>query len=577
MSGLQERHSAQTRSYISVSTIGDLVDAAAADSEDLGLVFPDARATYPELAAITDRYAQALIALGVRAGDKVGILMPNQLEFIAGLVGALKIGAIVVPINGRFRAFELGTVIAHADISVLLTCAGPVGTVDYPALLAEVLHPEGQDPYDLSLDSVPFLRTLVDLGGEASGFLPGQRMLAGADNIPLADVRTRQQRVKVRDVALIMYTSGTTSQPKGCMLTHEALVRHASNVAHSRFRLTAQDRFWDPLPLFHIGGLVPMLGCFANRARYCHAGHFDPDTALRMLQEHQVTVAYPAFETIWLQVLNHPQFSPAALKSLRLVQNIAVPEKLVQMQERLPSAVEVSSYGATECSSNLTLPSPEDDYETRMFTLGTPLEGMEVKVVDPQTREERPVGEVGELAFRGYSLFSAYYKDPERTADCIDAEGWFYSGDLASVDERGRLRYEGRLKDMLKVGGENVSALEVEGYLARHPAVDIAQVVSAPDAKYTEVPAAYIQLKPGTAATEGELIQFCVGQIASYKVPRYIRLVTEWPMSGTKIQKFVLREWIAGELRDRGITGGSTAPGARHARGDELVNGRGPE
>jgi fatty-acyl-CoA synthase len=351
-----------------------------------------------------------------------------------------------------------------------------------------------------------------------------------------------------------MYTSGTTAKPKGCLLTHEALVRHAGNVARSRFFLTEQDRYWDPLPLFHIGGIVPMLSCFYTTSLFVHAGHFDPDVALRQLQEERCTVAYPAFETLWLQVLNHPHFDEADLGALRLIQNIATPERLIYLQSRLPSAIEVSSYGATECSSNLTLPLPDEPYEVRMHTLGHPLPGIEVKVVDPETGAERPAGQVGELCFRGYSRFEGYYKDPELTASVIDRDGWFHSADLAYLDAEGRVVYAGRLKDMLKVGGENVSALEVEDFMASHASVDIVQVVAAPDSRYGEVPAAYVQLKPGAEIGEAELIDFCRGRIATYKVPRYVRFVNEWPMSGTKIQKFVLRERIAQELAGRGIT-----------------------
>jgi fatty-acyl-CoA synthase len=188
-----------------------------------------------------------------------------------------------------------------------------------------------------------------------------------------------------------------------------------------------------------------------------------------------------------------------------------------------------------------------------MHTLGRPLPGIEIKIVDYETKEVLPPGEVGELAFRGYSRFEGYYKDPELTASVIDKDGWFYSADLASVDREGNLVYSGRLKDMLKVGGENVAAIEVEDYISHHTAVDIVQVVGAPDARYEEVPAAYIQLKPGAAVEEVEIIDFCVGKIASYKVPRYVRFVNDWPMSGTKIQKFVLREMIASELSEAGI------------------------
>jgi fatty-acyl-CoA synthase len=273
-----------------------------------------------------------------------------------------------------------------------------------------------------------------------------------------------------------------------------------------------------------------------------------------MLAEERCTVIYPAFETIWLQVLDHPDFERADLGAIRLIQSICVPERLRQLEARMPWAAQVSSYGATECSSNLTLSLPDDPYEARMDTLGRPLPGMEVKIVDPETGEEVPAGVVGELCFRGYALFDGYYKDPELTAAAFDDEGYFHSQDLAKLTDDGRLIYTGRLKDMLKVGGENVSALEVEGYLVTHPAVNIAQVVAAPDARYGEVPAAFVELKAGASVTERELIDFCVGRIATYKVPRYVRPVDEWPMSGTKIQKFVLRERIADELRAAGIT-----------------------
>jgi fatty-acyl-CoA synthase len=549
---------------ISVTTVGDLLDGRAAVSDRTALVFPDVRVSYPELAELTDRYARALLSLGVRAGDKVAILMPNRLEFVAGLIATAKLGAVCVPINGRFKAHELGYVLSHADVKLLLTAAGPDASTDYPAMLAEVFPGLAeQDPRALSLPEAPLLRQIVDFGGAPAGLLTRGDFEAAMQESSVAQVKELQQRVLVRGTVLLMYTSGTTARPKGCLLSHEAIVRHAANVARTRFLITESDVFWDPLPLFHCGGIVPMLGCFSMGATYCHAGHFDPDVALRMLEEERVTVAYPAFETIWLGVLNHPRFAEADLSSIKLIQNIATPEKLAQFEARMPWAVQVTSYGSTECATNLTLPLPDDPYDVRINTLGTPLEGVEVKVVDPETRIERAVGEVGELSFRGYSRFDGYYKDPELTAASIDEDGWFYTGDLASLDAGGRLIYAGRLKDMLKVGGENVSALELEDYLAGHPAVDIVQVVAAPDARYSEVAAAFVQLRPGESATEDELIAFCLGKIASFKVPRYVRFVGEWPMSGTKIQKYVLRATIADELESRGIT---QAP-SPHGRG----------
>jgi fatty-acyl-CoA synthase len=542
------------RSFIEATTVGDLVDRAAVESGGDAVVFPHERVTFPELAELTDRVARSLRALGVGPGDKVGILMPNQLDFVAALVGASKLGAVPVPINGRFKEHELSHVIAHADISVLLSAAGPEDAVDFPELLGRVFpDAEGQAPERLHLDSAPLLRTLVHMNGERPGFLTRVAFEAAAAAVTEDEIRTLQSRVRVRDIAMLMYTSGTTAKPKGCLLTHEAVVRHGANVQRTKFLMTSEDRFWDPLPMFHIGGIVPMLGCLGLRATFVHAGHFDALVSLHQLEDERCTVAYPAFDLIWLAILDHPRYSEFDLSRLRVVQSITTPERMRDLQRRMPWAAFVTSFGATECASNLTLGAADDNEEIRTSTLGTVLPGMELKIVDPETGAEREPNEVGELCLRGYARFEAYFKDPEQTALTIDAEGWFHTGDLGSLDEGGYLRYAGRLKDMLKVGGENVAAIEIEDYLVRHPAVNIAQVVAAPDARYDEVPAAFIQLAPGQTATEEELIEFCIGRIATFKVPRYVRFVTEWPMSGTKIQKFVLSEQIAGELDELGI------------------------
>jgi fatty-acyl-CoA synthase len=217
----------------------------------------------------------------------------------------------------------------------------------------------------------------------------------------------------------------------------------------------------------------------------------------------------------------------------------------------------------TEASSFLSLSYLTDTLEQRVTTGGHPMPGMECRVVDPVTGVDLPPDTEGELLFRGSNCFSGYLNDPELTAQVFDGEGWFHTMDVATMDPDGRVTFISRLKDMLKVGGENVSAAEVESYLLRHPAIGIVQVVSAPDDYYVEVPAAYIQLKPGATVTEEEIIDFCAGKIATFRVPRYVRFVTEWPMSGTKIKKAILREMIAADLKDKGITRApkiSTAP-----------------
>jgi fatty-acyl-CoA synthase len=281
---------------------------------------------------------------------------------------------------------------------------------------------------------------------------------------------------------------------------------------------------------------------------------FRPDTALRQLAAERCTVALAGFETIWLPVLTDASFARTDLSALRLVFCLGIPERMRDMQARLPDTPLISGYGSTETCSFITLCTPDDPVEARMMTAGRVLPGLEVKVVDVHSGVELPPGQVGELLCRGWSRFEGYHNDPGRTASAVDADGWFHSGDLGRMDEHGRVAWISRLKDMLKVGGENVAALEIEGYLLAHPAVRMAQVVAAPDAHYTEVPAAYVMLAPGSALTEQEIIEHCLGKIATFKVPRYVRFVDEWPMSGTKIQKYILRERIRQELAERGIT-----------------------
>ena len=549
--------------WIQVTTIGDLVDRRAEISDRDALVFPGARLTYPQLSEYTDRFAARLLGLGIGPGDKVGILMPNTVDYAAAMIAAAKLGAIAVPINGRFKVHECSHVVSHSDAKIILTSADPNGT-DYPALIAEVF-PEiaGHDPHtELHLDTAPELRRVVDLSGSTPGFLTRADFEAAGGDV--ARVKVLQTRVRVRDIALLMYTSGTTARPKGCLLTHEAITRQGEKVARTRLFLTEEDAFWDPLPLFHCGGIVPMFGCFSVGAKYCHAGFFEPAAALRTIEQERVTVIYPTFETIWWSVLNHPDFATTDLSRVRLSQTVVTPELMAQFEERLPWVKHVTSYGSTEGATNLTMGQQDAPYDERINTLGPPVEGMEVFIADVETGAQMATGEMGELCFRGYSMFEGYYKDPEGTANAIDAGGWFHTGDRACVDENGNLRFGGRLKDMLKVGGENVAAIEVEGYLTSHPAVAVAQVVGAPDSHYLEVPAAYVQLFPDQNATEAELIDFCIGQIATYKIPRYVRFVTEWPMSGTKIQKFVLKDRIAAELAAAGIT---EAPENSIARG----------
>jgi fatty-acyl-CoA synthase len=534
-----------------VYTLPDLlVRAVNRAPTDEALLFPDARYTFADVHQRAVDAARRLHALGVGAGDKVGILMNNCIEFVDLLIGAQMLGAWAVPINARYKAKELAYVVTDADLKVLITTDRLVEHIDFVALLSEGF-PElaGQgNPRALELSQAPVLQTIVLVGDRVPpGMIGADELAALGEVVPAETIETSRSRLAVRDVAMMMYTSGTTAMPKGCPISHEALVRPAVEAGRTRFFLEPQDRMWDPLPMFHMSFVLPLIGCIDAGAALLSMERFDPDEAIDYMRREQATVNFASFPTITEALLNHPDWDDDAM-AVRLVNNVGPPEVLVSMQDRMPSAVQVSAYGMTECGGVISFGDVNDTLAKRSETSGWPFRGIEVQIRDLETDEILGPDEPGEILVRGYCLFEGYYKDAEKNAEAFTSDGWFRTGDICSVDEAGRITYQGRAKDMLKVGGENVAAAEIEGLLTQHPAVMLAQVVSAPDPKYTEVAAAYIQLVDGTEATKQELIEFCQGQIAGFKIPRYVRFVTEWPISATKIQKVRLREQIAQEL-----------------------------
>jgi fatty-acyl-CoA synthase len=483
--------------------------------------------------------------------------MVPGIDNIAAIGATALLGAISVPINVRFKTRELAHVVADSGLKVLLVSPASPPFADYPAMLRASLPSlsSGAPAAPVSLPEAPALRWLVLMGdGDEPGYLARSGFDSLAERVSEREVERSAETVPVRSTAIIMYTSGTEAKPKGCLLTHEALTRSSLNVARARFELTPQDRMWNPLPLFHCGGIVLFMTCFSGGTSFIHAGFFDPAVSIRQLIEERCTIAHPAFETIWLAVLNHPDFDAATLDGLRLILTVGVPERVRAMHERLPKAAVFTSFGATEASAHLALTDPDDPLEPRLRGSATPMPGMEVRIVDPDTGADLPPEVEGEVLYRGPGLTNGYHNAPDLNAECFDSDGWFHSKDVGVLDPDGRLTFRSRLKDMLKVGGENVGSAEIEGVIAEHPDVVIVQVVGAPDARYTEVPCAFVQLRPGATCTAADLVGTCVGKIANFKVPRYVRFVDEWPMSGTKIRKAELRELIRQELETAGIS-----------------------
>jgi fatty-acyl-CoA synthase len=538
---------------LQATTLGDLL-LMAADTQPnrMAVILPDQRSNFAEIREAAFRRALSLQALGVGPGDHVGLLLPTGMDFIETMFATALLGAVTVPVNARYMPPELAYVIENADLKVLLTTDKIAETVNFVERLTLAL-PEltRADAGSLELQGAPLLRNIVLYGSsEAPGMLTEDQFSALAEGGDMDRLHLSRLQIRLGNTALILYTSGTTANPKGCMISHEAIVRNSAALA-DRYELTGDDSFWSPLPMFHIAAILPLTAIFAKGGTYVTTGYFQAGEALRMMEEENVTATYPCFWTIMSDLVDHPDFEKTDLSRVKLMNaNFAVqpPEIGEKMKKALPNAIFVGTFGMTETAGTVTTSRFDATEEQRFTRLGTPLSGIEVKAIDPETGEEAAPGERGEAWIRGYCTFTRYYKSPEKTAEALDDEGWFHSGDLISIDLDGQLMFHGRLRDMLKVGGENVAAVEIETWLQNHEAVKLAQVVGVPHARLIEVPAAFIELEPGASASEEELIAFCKGQIAGFKIPRYVRFVEQWPISSTKIQKFKLQDQLIGEL-----------------------------
>lgn len=542
--------------FLTLTTMGDLLVRGAAEAPDRDFLVVDAdRVSYRDMHARATDTARALLALGVGRGDRVGLLMPNSVPFLEMVFAAAYVGAIAVPINSRFRRAELQHVIPDSGMRVLFLNDAAAAQAELLDRLLDALPdvaaapaPDGDTPGALRVSGAPDLEHVVAFGApDAPGVVGGATFRALGGDVDPQAVQARRHGVAIRDLAMMFYTSGTTSHPKGCRLTHEALVR-VGTLTGRTFGYRDGDVMFDPLPMFHTASTQPMIATMDVLGTFVSMSHPDPAAALDLIEQEGVTQMFTAFPTITESLLNHPRYDrDTTFRRVRTLFNVAPYEAQRSIQARMPHTVLVNAFGMTETAGSATMVAPDDDDEVRMGTQGPPMPGIEVQVRDADNRPVPP-GDMGEIVLRGPTLFESYHNSPEKNAETIEPDGFWHSGDLGVLRLDGRLIFMGRLKDMLKVGGENVAAIEIESHLQRHPAVSIAQVIGYPDAKYGEVAAAFIELRPGATATEEELIAHCKGEIAGFKVPRYVRLVTEWPMSSTKVQKFRLREILDQEL-----------------------------
>lgn len=527
-----------------------LVSSAARFPTRKALAMPELVMNYAELLDASVDVARGIIGLGIAPRSHIGILANNSRELVTALFGALLANCVAVPLNARHKSSELGYIIENADLALILTTAADTRFVDFRTVLSDALPSLGKavEGQRLTLPEAPLLHGVVLLEGEApAGYVSKAAFTRLAQSISPEQVDARRKMTRVRDTALIIYTSGTTANPKGCLLAHEAVTRGPVERAERRFRSCDHDVTWGGGPLFHIGSLAPFIGAIGTGGTYVTDVFFDAGRALDIMEREGVTVAWPWFPAILQPLLDHPKFSAERLSGLRKALLIAPPALVRRVQEIFPAAEFMQACGMTETSGIFALCGPDETPEQRQVSQGMAVPGVEVRIVDPDTGSDLPPDAVGEILVRGYCVMDGYYRSPEKTAEALDSDGWLHTGDLYARAADGRLTFHGRAKDMLKVGGENVAAIEVEAFLCNHPSVRIAEVVGRPDPRLDEVPVAFVELRPGMSASEQELIAFCQGKIASYKVPRAIHFVAaqDWPMSATKVNKRELRARLA--------------------------------
>ncbi len=510
------------------------------------------RWSYGELKAKVDAFAAGLLALGLSPGDRVGIWAPNNAEWVITQFATAKAGLILVNINPAYRLSELDYALNKVACKALVT-ADSFKTSDYVGMLRE-LAPEidRSAPDKLQAKRLPHLTTLIRIGsGEKRGFLRFDDVLGMGGDLHRKLLAELTPKLQFDDPINIQFTSGTTGAAKGATLTHHNILNNGYFIGEAQ-RLTDRDRVCIPVPLYHCFGMVlGNLACITHGATMVYPSEgFDPLATLEAVEAERCTALY-GVPTMFIAELGHPEFKRFNLSSLRTGIMAGSPCP-IEVMKRCIAEMHMSevtiAYGMTETSPVSTQTSHDDPLERRVGTVGRIHPHVEIKIVDTDGRIVPP-GTAGELCTRGYSVMLGYWDDEERTAEAIDRAGWMHTGDLATLDEDGYCNIVGRIKDMVIRGGENVYPREVEEFLFRHPKIAAVQVVGVPDLKYGEELCAWVQLKPGASANAEDIQSFCKGQIAHYKIPRYIKFVDAFPMTVTgKVQKFIMRERMIQEL-----------------------------
>ncbi|QIL83764.1 AMP-binding protein [Diaphorobacter sp. HDW4A] len=520
-----------------------LADTVQRRGDEEAYVGPGERIVWRDLASKSRSIAAALHASGIVKGDHVGLMLGNSVDWIAAFFACATIGAVAVPVNTRFKSEELAFCLRQADVQLLIHADRFLG-IDFTALVRQVEPAvDGQLPGN----ALPLLRRVVTVGAPVvpAGAQSFDAFLANGRPVSDAQIDALAQQVQPQDLLLMQFTSGTTSFPKGVMLSHANMLGDAACVAR-RMGVTPEDRYFSIRPFFHVAGsTLSVLVSLVSGCCLLSMPKFDVAEALKTLEIERCTLT-SGNDTIFLMLMGHPDFDPARLH-LKGGWAAAGPEVMQKIHDAMRVPHVCNAYGQSEASPNVLLSDRDDAFELRRDGFMRAHPGVEVRLVDEASGQVVAPGEgQGEIQVRGWNVMRGYYQMPEATAKAITADGWLRTGDMGEQRGDGRMRMVGRLKDMYRVGGENVAPAEVEEVLHAHPAVQQAQVIGVPDARLGEVTGAFVLLKPGQQATGEELVAWCKAKCANFKVPRYIDLVESFEHIGmtgsSKVQKNKLRE-----------------------------------
>ena len=503
------------------------------NAEALVVRHQDYRATYAELWDQTTRAARGLLARGVNKGDRVGIWSPNRAEWVITQYATARIGAILVNINPAYKTAELSYALKQSGTSLLLL-ARAFRTADYVGMLDEVR------------EGCPELRQTIVLDDD------WHALLAAADRVGSDDLAALEGSLQFDEPINIQYTSGTTGFPKGATLSHHNILNNGFFIGEA-LRYSERDRVCIPVPFYHCFGMVlGNLACTTHGACMVVPGEsYEPLAVMETVQAERCTALY-GVPTMFIGELDHPRFADFDFSSLRTGIMAGSPcpvEVMRKVQSHMHMPEVTICYGMTETAPVSTQSSTDDPLDKRVSTVGRIHPHVEIKIVDPATGQVVPRGQPGELCTRGYSVMLGYWNNPEATGDAIDAARWMHTGDLATMDDEGYVNIVGRIKDMIIRGGENIYPREIEEFLYTHPDVSDVQVIGVPSQRYGEEVMAWIKAREGARVNEEDLVAFCRGKIATYKIPRYWKFVDGFPMTVTgKIQKFKMREVAVSEL-----------------------------